>query len=229
MDKWDAAAAKAWQAILEKVRYLNEKEGVTLEAIAQRLGIKNRGSVSLWLSGDRKAENTSFPNMLRYLENLGLDYWDYFPAQATIRRTGSRAPLEAVLGKRLPKIPVVGNTGAGAPVELFSLEPEAVIEVLPQYDVPGVVALLVDGDSMEPTVRKGAYVGVVPFDGTISEGGIYLVHIPPFGRTIKRLRISSSGGISLHSDNRAYEPIQLENEGYENTICGKVVWIWQLC
>lgn len=81
MDKWDKAAADAWEAILKKVKELHDS-GQTLESIAKLLGIKNKGTISLWKSGERKAENTSFSTMLRYLEKLGLNYCDFIPQSA---------------------------------------------------------------------------------------------------------------------------------------------------
>lgn len=229
MDKWDESAAKAWAAILTKVRALDDG-GETLEGIARLLGIKNRGSISLWLSGGRKAENTSFPNMLRYLERLGLDYMDFLPSPTpTIRRVVPHAPQEQVKGDSLPHIPVMGSTGAGDSVELFSMQPERWLPVLPQYAKPNVIGLVVEGDSMEPTIHRGAVVGIVPYDGSINEGGIYLVQRPPFGRTIKRIKMGEGEQIVLHSDNPAYSPTPVPYEGYEGIILGRVVWVWQTC
>jgi len=102
------------------------------------------------------------------------------------------------------------------------------LPILPQYARAEMVALVVEGDSMEPTIKKGAYVGIVPYDGSISEGGIYLIHRPPWGRMLKRVRMGQVGDIVLHSDNPLYEPITLSPEGYERLINGKVVWIWQM-
>lgn len=229
MDKWDESAAKAWTAILAKVRALDEA-GETLEGIAKLLGIKNRGSISLWLSGGRKAENTSFPNMLRYLDRLGLDCMDFLPLSLpTMRRPAPHAPTEEVAGENLPRIPVIGATGAGDGVELFSADPEYWLPVLPQYAKPKVIGLIVEGDSMEPTIHKGAVVGIIPYDGSINEGGIYLVQRPPFGRTIKRIKMGEDERIILHSDNPSYAPTPVPFEGYEKIILGRVIWIWQSC
>lgn len=146
-----------------------------------------------------------------------------------IRRTGVNAPVEKIEGEDLASIPVMGHTGAGNAVELFSQIPDFWLPVLPQYFRRNVIGLVVDGDSMEPTIHKGAVVGIIPFDGNITEGGIYLVQIPPFGRTIKRIRMGGNGRIVLHSDNPLYEPVVIEPEGYEKIIAGKVIWFWQEC
>lgn len=229
MDKWDESAAKAWAAILAKVRALDEA-GETLEGIAKLLGIKNRGSISLWLSGGRKAENTSFPNMLRYLDRLGLDYAEFLPSVTpTIRRPAPYSPEEIIEGTNLPLIPVMGGTGAGNAVELFDSHPEYLLPVLPQYAKPNVIGLVVEGDSMEPTIHKGAVVGIIPYDGSLNEGGIYLIQRPPFGRTIKRIKMGEGKQIVLHSDNPMYAPTPIIYEGHEDIIVGRVVWIWQAC
>lgn len=146
---------------------------------------------------------------------------------AAIKRLGANSPVETVEGSGLPTVPVFGCTGAGEPCEFWTQEPERRIEVLPQYARPGCIALRVDGDSMEPTIQKGAYVGVVPLDGTISEGGVYLVNVAPFGRLIKRIRMGEAGAIELISDNRNYPPRSFPMEQYESVVVGKVVWVWQ--
>ena len=144
-----------------------------------------------------------------------------------MRRIGYFSPSEAVRGSGLPTVPVFGSAGAGEACEFWSQEPERRIEVLPQYAKAGCVALRVDGDSMEPTILQGSYVGVVPLDGSISEGGIYLVNVAPFGRLIKRVRAGQGDSIELVSDNRKYPPKLVPLEQYEAVVIGKVVWVWQ--
>ena len=100
--------------------------------------------------------------------------------------------------------------------------------VLPQYNLPDVRAVKVTGDSMEPTILKGAYVGVIPLDDELEDGGIYLVQRPPFGLVVKRVMQDEDGNIILHSDNHRWKPQKVSNEGYDNIIIGKVVWTWQL-
>ena len=152
----------------------------------------------------------------------------FLDAPATMHRMGVNSPVEAVEGSGLPRVPVLGTAGAGAPQEFWSTEPETVIEVLPQYARPRMVGLKIDGDSMEPTIQRGACVGVVPLEGDIEEGGVYLVHVPPFGRVVKRIRMGDEGAIELYSDNPKYPPRRLPLEQYEQVVIGKVVWVWQM-
>ena len=235
---YEESAQRAWDAILGKVKEL-EASGMKRAEISRLLGHSGRSAVTNWLKESSTSLNASFPDMLRYIDVLGLDIRDYLPCSrkgidksegesAVIRRVAPHAPNEVVQGDCLPQIPVMGGTGAGDDVELFQATPSYWISVLPQYMVhKDIFGLVVYGDSMEPTIHKGAVVGVIPFDGSFNEGGIYLVQRPPFGRTIKRVKLQS-GQLVLISDNAAYEPDPLPFEGYEKIILGRVVWVWQM-
>ncbi len=145
---------------------------------------------------------------------------------ATIKRIGENAPIDYIDGAtNLQQIPVYGLTGAGGEVELIENEPIAFISILPQYNYSDMFSLKVDGDSMSPTIPKGAYVGVIPHSGNIQEGGVYLVERPYLGRMIKRIKINSSGGLALFSDNPKYEPIPLDDTMLGSEIKGKIMWI----
>lgn len=226
MNKYEQAAQKAWDAIISKVREM-EQSGVKRAEISRLLGHKGRSTVTNWLDehSDFKAKG-SFPDVLRYLDVLGLDINDFLPPM-TIRRPAIHSPTELVNASEQTRIPVIGATGAGNDVELFSAVPDFWIQVLPQYAHPGVVGLVVEGDSMEPTIFKGAIVGIIQFDGSLNPGGIYLIHRPPWGRTIKRVKEGENGQIVLYSDNPQYPPYSVPYEGYEQIIIGKVAWIWQ--
>lgn len=189
---------------------------------AGQCGIE-QNALSRIMSGATKSP--TLKNVAAIVDKLG---WEAFrEGPPVIRRLGANAPIEAVKGEGLPKVPVLGSTGAGDPQEFWTQEPERQIEVLPQYAKPNCVALRVDGDSMEPTIQKGAYVGIIPLNGSISEGGIYLVNVAPFGRLIKRLRMGEDGSIELVSDNRKYPPRRLPLEQYDSVVVGKVAWVWQ--
>ena len=188
-------------------------------ALARRAGIAQQ-HLSAIVTG--KTKTPSLRNVGALVDAMGPDA--FFPV---IKRTGSHSPVEQVRGSGLPTVPVFGSTGAGEPQEFWTQEPEREIEVLPQYAKPGMVALKVDGDSMEPTILRGSYVGIAPLNGGISEGGIYLVHVPPFGRVIKRIRMGEGESIELVSDNRKYPPKHIPLEQYSSIVIGRVAWVWQ--
>lgn len=173
----------------------------------------------------RQTKDPGLDSIGKIVDALGED--DLRRCIPVIRRMGGNSPVEHVEGSELPRVPVMGSTGAGEPCEFWTAEPESVIEVLPQYAKPQLVALMVEGESMEPTIKKGSVVGVVPPDGDLTEGGVYLVDVPPFGRVIKRLRIGDKDALELVSDNPAYPPKRLPIEQRERVVVGKVVWVWQ--
>lgn len=205
------------QNFIEAVRTACEERGQS--GFARECGVAQQ-NLSRIVTGE--TAKPSLKNVGAIVDALGPEV--FFPV---IKRTGANSPVERVEGSGLPTVPVFGSTGAGEPCEFWSQEPERQIEVLPQYAKPGCVALRVDGDSMEPTIQKGAYVGVVPLGGSISEGGVYLVNVAPFGRLIKRIRMGEDGSIELVSDNSKYPPRRLPLEQYESVVVGKVAWVWQ--
>lgn len=156
-----------------------------------------------------------------------MPFLDWSPAP-TMRRIGQNAPVEIVQGDDLPRIPVILEAGAGNAAELWRTEPSKTISVLPQYYRKDVRAVEVVGDSMEPTIRKGAIVGVIPIEGDLIEGGIYLVHRRHFGLQVKRVRADASGGLVLYSDNPAYAPQPIPQEDdLSALIVGQIIWCWQ--
>ena len=205
------------QNFIEAVRTACEERGQS--GFARECGVAQQ-NLSRIVTGE--TAKPSLKNVGAIVDALGPEV--FFPV---IKRTGANSPVEQVAGNGLPTVPVFGTTGAGDPQEFWSQEPERQIEVLPQYARPGMVALRVDGDSMEPTICKGAYVGIAPLNGAVSEGGIYLVSVPLFGRVIKRLHLGDGGCIELISDNSKYPPTRLPMEQYESIVIGRVAWVWQ--
>ena len=209
-----------WDEIVQRMKEKVDEGGRgSVSRLAELLNTE-RGTVSKYINGQLKGERVPADKILFFEEKLGL--------APVLKRIGVHSPAEPVEGDNLPIIPVFSHAGAGSPSEFFSGTPEVTIPVLPQYFLPDIAAIKVTGDSMEPTISKGAYVGVVPLGEDLIEGGIYLVSRPPVGVLVKRVRLGKEGNILLYSDNPRYEPQELPFEGYEDVIIGKVVWVWQL-
>lgn len=217
-----------FQTVMDAVRQaVKDQFGGNISKASHCWGISG-DNLHKWLRGDRIPTLEKISPILDRLGRFTPDVPAPLEEHAVIRRVAPHAPSEIVQGESLPRIPVMGGTGAGDDVEIFQSTPSYWISVLPQYKTSEqLIGLVVYGDSMEPTIHKGAVVGVIPFDGTFNEGGIYLVQRPPFGRTIKRVKLQG-GQLVLLSDNAAYEPAPLPFEGYENIILGRVVWVWQM-
>ena len=147
----------------------------------------------------------------------------------TIRRTGVYSPVEHVQGTNIVYVNVFYVAEAGRHGnEIFRLEASRKIPVLDTYARTALIALEVDGNSMEPTIKNGAVIGVTPLDGDLSVNEMYLVKPPYCGLLVKRTYISE-GKLILKSDNPDIPPFEIPHEGYEReaVILGRVVWIWQ--
>lgn len=182
-------------------------------SFAEQAGIR-QSSLSQIINGTTKSP--SLDNVGAIVDALG---FENFCGPEDKKYTDEKDDLRAV--------PLMGETGTGTPQELFKGSSESIIKVLPQYYRTGMIALTVRGDSMEPTIKNGAIVGIAPLTEDITEGGIYLVSIPYFGRVVKRLRLSRDGHLLLISDNPDYEPIAVDPAEQEKTVLGKVVWVLQ--
>lgn len=182
-------------------------------AFAEQAGIR-QSSLSQIINGTTKSP--SLDNVGAIVDALGVENF-YDPGEE--KNAGNAKDV-------LPAVPLMGDTGAGAPQELYGTA-ETVIRVLPQFYIKDMVALTVRGNSMEPTIKDGAIVGIAPLSGDVTEGGIYLVSIPYFGRVVKRLKLSEDGDLLLCSDNPRYKPVRVNPAEQEKTVLGQVVWVLQ--
>ena len=209
-----------------KLREAIKESGISQAEMARKTGVQ-QASISRFVN---EKQGLDAEPAIRLTHFLGGQI--SFPGKGivpAIHRVGPNAPLEAVEGDDLPKVPVMGEAGAGNEAELFEAVPDCFISVLPRYYRKDLITLKVAGDSMSPTISMGDYVGIIPFDGILHEGGIYLVDLPPFGRVVKRVRMGKTGEIILLSDNPSYGERVIPYEGYEKTVIGQVCWIMQKC
>jgi transcriptional regulator with XRE-family HTH domain len=133
----------------------------------------------------------------------------------------------------LPFYEVRASAGDGALVEaeeqthLISFEPEWLdkeIGVNPKE----VFLMLVDGDSMYPTLKNGAMIMVNRNFNGLSDGIYVMRH--DHNLLVKRLQMLPGGIIKVKSDNDMYEPWEINKEHLNGTdieLIGRVVWSGQ--
>ena len=221
----------AFKFLREQITAAIPAEFKSLSELAARANV-NQPNLSMFMRGERRSMNLE--TAWRLMNTLGLEVQrktiptpEYNPP--TIRRTGEHSPVEYVQGPHIVEVGVYGMVEAGRMgLEIFELAPSRLIPILQRYYQENLVALEVDGKSMEPTIRKGAVIGVVPVAGDLVEGEMYLVKLPHFGALVKRVYMGK-GKLLLKSDNQDFDPLELDYEGHElNTILlGRVKWIWQ--
>ena len=213
----------ALDAIREAIRV---KYGNNITSAAKAWNVKVP-TLHSWVGDGKNRKKPRLESLASILDILEAKI--YFPGQAgIIRRTDKTSKAEAVIDDpSLPRVPVLGCVGAGAECEIYDVEPDFFIHVPPEYYREKLVVFKVHGDSMEPEIRMGSYVGVVPFDGQLQEGRIYLVYLPPFGSVIKRIYMGEHGEVTLVSANPKYGKRILPIEEYEGLIRGQVIWSLQ--
>ncbi len=227
---YEESAQRAWDAILGKVKEL-EASGMKRAEISRLLGHTGRSAVTNWLKESSTSRNASFPDMLRYIDVLGLDIQDYLPKSATIRRPAPNAPVEKADADGSVTIHVYALAGAGPAFDLEENDPLATIRVPLEYAMQCDSALLVKGDSMAWTIKSGGVVGVIRRNFDFVSGEVYAVRLPYEGLSIKRVIVDAANGeYIIRSDNpdkEKYPDRRLSITEYADIILGRVVWVWQ--
>ena len=123
------------------------------------------------------------------------------------------------------RIPVLGRVAAGIPID-------AIEEIIDGEDISADMAaggaeyfgLQIKGDSMEPKISDGDIV-IVRKQPDVDSGEIAVVLVNGDDATVKRVK-KSAAGITLISNNPAYDPMFYSNEDIEKlpvAILGRVV------
>lgn len=122
-------------------------------------------------------------------------------------------------------LPVYALAGAGPPYCLDALEPIRHICVDQELDGPSIRAVQIKGDSMEPTLSNGSYVGIDIHDKEIISGKLYAIYLPHEGIVVKRLWVGPEQ-IKIESDNQAAPShnINIDRVDWDTFIQGRVKW-----
>tara|TARA_R110001583_G_scaffold189298_2_gene352070 strand:+ start:1256 stop:1936 length:681 start_codon:yes stop_codon:yes gene_type:complete len=133
----------------------------------------------------------------------------------------------------LPFYEVKASAGHGVLVEaeeqthLISFEPEWLNKEI-GVNPNDVFLMLVDGDSMYPTLKNDAMIMVNRNFNGLSDGIYVMRH--DHNLLVKRLQMLPGGIIKVKSDNNMYEPWEINKEHLNGTdieLIGRVVWSGQ--
>lgn len=209
----------------DQIRAAIPNEFKNISEVAEKAGV-NQPNLSELMKGNRKS--MKLETAWKLIDALGLEVRPKSPGgdYPTIRRIGSHAPEVEVKGDNLVTVPVMAVAGAGPGQFAFSLEPIDHIPILRDFIHPLLFVCKIEGDSMEPTIMSGAYVGAIPPE-RLHEGKMYVFYDEVLGAMVKRLYYDGPGKLALVSDNKATPPVKLDARGYENVIVGEVLWVWQ--
>ena len=196
--------------------YSRRKElGLTLEDVGNYVGV-SKSTVKKWETGYIK--NMRRDKIALLSELLHLDPINFVAEEQTAAFT---APAV--------RIPVYGKVAAGIPIaavtDFSSEDPDDWEEIPAQMARSGeYIALRIDGDSMEPRIRKGDVV-IVRLQEQVESGDIAIVFVNGDDAVCKRVRWTDAG-LTLISSNPSYEPLfftPAEVESLPVRFLGKVV------
>ncbi len=203
----------------EWVRELREDKGWTQAQLAEKLGV-----TTSTLSKKERGEFAIKPPLRRKIAEvfgLTLEQFDAGWRAAKITRT--------VGG---PGIPVINRASAGVVVdyEEWGIDSGQGFEYIDRGDIKDelAVALIIQGDSMEPTLREGDYVVFVPMgvpkpSVEPKPGMIVFVRFTPEsgrqGGTVARWHPMGDGSMmTLTKDNPKYPPMSAINHEVEQML-----------
>lgn len=190
------------------LRTLRKQEGWTQREVANKLGIH----CTTYTKYETGASEPSF-DMLEKLAQLFDVSTDYL-----LGRSSSKAQSTGTL------IPVLGDVAAGIPIE-------AVTDIVDYEEIDAAMArngeyfgLRINGDSMEPRMRKGDVV-IVRKQETADTGDTVVVLVNGDSATVKKIKYGPDG-ITLISTNPSYDPMfysAAEVESLPVRVIGRVV------
>lgn len=98
------------------------------------------------------------------------------------------------------------------------------------FAIPGLYVIRYESASMEPHIRRGAYVGLDTMQARVISGELYGINLPYEGVVIRRIYLDSSGKtLTLYAEDKNYPHITMPlNDGEVfKAIVGKVNWVLQ--
>lgn len=123
---------------------------------------------------------------------------------------------------------VHSTIGAGSPREHWEPEPLFQICIPERFYWRNLIVIQVAGSSMEPLIKKGAFVGLDTSQTGVIAGEVYGVRVPYEGLTLKRVFVDpTNDSLQLQSENPKHPEQFLPIEGREDLIVGKAVWVMQ--
>ena len=220
----------------KKIKLLRSSLGLTQKDFALELSIplstlkKIESGISNGLSA---VEQILCNEKFVYLANW---FFDQNNIESPLSKESSESELKKTLSLNhinLPFYEVKASAGDGTLVEsedqthLISFEPEWLNKEI-GVNPNDVFLMLVDGDSMYPTLKNGAMIMVNRNLNGVSDG-IYVMRYEN-NLLVKRLQSLPGGIIKVKSDNNMYEPWEINKKHLNGTdieLIGRVVWSGQ--
>lgn len=94
------------------------------------------------------------------------------------------------------------------------------------FATPGIKVFQLDATSMEPLIRKGAFIALDTNQKLVVSGELYGVYLPYEGLVIKRVYLDTKGtNFVLRSENPQHPELTLPVNTLAENIAGRVAWV----
>jgi hypothetical protein len=95
-----------------------------------------------------------------------------------------------------------------------------------KYPEGALMALRMDDASMEPSIRREAFVGINVLECEIRPGQLHCLELPGEGLSVRRIRPDETSGLAvLTADNPIIAPQRMLLDEARRRVRGRVVWI----
>lgn len=154
----------------------------------------------------------------------------YSPVDAPAENMGGRRLYESAVQYSEPDAKNV-VVAVYSPLESYNAEQTAPsvgkLNIPMSFAMPGLYVVRVEASSMEPGIRRGAYVGLDTTQQTVVSGELYGVNLPYEGVAIKRVYLDAPNNCYImRSENPAHPEITMPIDG-KGAIVGRVAWLLQ--
>lgn len=206
------------------IKQIREKKGMTIKTLAENAGMPS-SSVSEIERGANKGKLSTLEKICKGLnatpEERKLIFSTLLPYDLGVKLIRGNAKIEEAKEIKLIEVPLFKSVSAGFGCEAI----DDIYDFITIAEIKGnIIAIEVQGDSMEDTIMDGAVVivnkDIMPEVGDI---GVFLTTGTEYpDGLVKRLRCKN-GTYVLESDNPKYDDIIIDTKNI--VACGKVVKI----
>lgn len=225
--------------ISQRLRQFAKRKGFKDKELARAAQVSKQ-TISAYLSGENQPSAKALINLA---QKYGLDLnWlltgepavhEYVPNIKNIGPMGESQPAPQICPNCSTDfaghiVDVYSTIGAGPAREHWEPEPLFQVCIPERFYWQNLIVIRVEGSSMEPMIRKGAFVGLDTAQTWIVAGEIYAVRIPYEGLTLKRVFVDPEHDrLRLQSENPTHPEQFLPIDGREDLVVGKAVWVMQ--
>jgi hypothetical protein len=95
-----------------------------------------------------------------------------------------------------------------------------------KYPEGSLAAVKMSDSSMEPSIRRDAFVGIYLLDKKMSQGALHGLKLPLEGITVRRVQLDEEAGMAvLSADNPIIPQQRIPLERVHSLVMGRVIWI----